>query len=68
MGNARITETITILGYQILTRENAHAKDDDGGLARDRQERVSTTATTGGDTNGKSRGRTKGTTDFEAFL
>jgi hypothetical protein len=66
--NARITEATTILGHQILTRENAHAKDDDGRLAWVRQERVSATATTGRNANGKSRSRAKGTTDLEAFL
>jgi hypothetical protein len=68
MRNVRITEAITILGHQILTRENAHAEDDDGGLAWVRQESVSATATTGRDANGKSRGRAKGAADLEAFL
>lgn len=46
--NARIADSITVLGHQILTRENSRAKDDDGDLAWVGLERVSATAITGG--------------------
>lgn len=55
LGSARITKAIAVLGHQVLACENPHAKDDDGGFAGVRQERISATTATSGDTNGEPR-------------